>query len=204
MKLHLELPQDAKSTDRDFVPVLNQRLRRIAEFLGNLKTTLGGIVGELDMEGRRIINLGTARLGTDAVNVGFGDARWSRLGHKHEKDEDGIPDAGEALQTLFLSRQGTLAVESSVFPLFRLAAARTPTEVVAMVKDAPTGADLVIEIQVDGVTWQTVTIVAGATSKTVNTGLGQIAANKDVVVNLTRVGTTFPGADLTLLVRWVG
>lgn len=204
-RLPLELPQDARPEDRDFVQLLNERFLRIAEHLQNLATGALALSGDLDMKNFRIRNLGNAQVQTDAASVQFGDARWARLNHQHEEDEG---EGGGALvavtQTLFLFRQGTLAVQSSVFPVYRLAETKTPSEIIAMLKTEPTGADFKLVLQVDAVDYLTITIPAGAKTFSANTGLGAVTLNKDLVGNITQVGTTFPGADLSVLIRWRG
>lgn len=204
-KLSLELPQDAKIDEPGFLRQLNDRLLRIAEYLGQLGSGAFAILGDLDMKGFLIRNLGDPKIQTDAVNVQYGDRRWARLTHQHRAGEE----AASVMQTLFLYVPGILAVQSNACPVFRLAAAKTPTEFIAMVKDAPIGSALVIQVQVDGVTWSTATIAAGTKVFSTTAGLTEIVAQKDVVVNITAVGSSllvasFPGAHLSLLVRWPG
>jgi hypothetical protein len=69
-----------------------------------------------------------------------------------------------------------------------------------MVKAAPSGADLVFQVYMNtspAVLLYTVTIAAGATMGSA-AGTVIVPANTRLVVNVTSVGTTFPGADATI------
>lgn len=102
---------------------------------------------------------------------------------------------------LILSVPGTLGILSSAAPLVELFADAAPTDITALVKQAPVGGNLVINLVVAAVTLGTVTILAGALSGTVSVS-GSIAAGALVTLDITGVGLTFPGADLTALVRF--
>jgi len=69
--------------------------------------------------------------------------------------------------------------------------------VTCMVKQAPIGADLVIQIYAGSTLLFAVTITAGSTTGSA-TGTPAIGAETPVIINITAVGTTFPGSDLTL------
>ena len=99
---------------------------------------------------------------------------------------------------------GTLAIGSNQAPPLQLNASRTPNEVVALVGTAPTGAGLTVNINVGGVLWMTLTIAAGnlsvqATSAQL-TASGAIAGSVSVTLDITAVGTTVPGADLSVFI----
>jgi hypothetical protein len=99
---------------------------------------------------------------------------------------------------------GTLAIGSNQAPPLQLNASRTPNEVVALVGTAPTGAGLTVNINVGGVLWMTLTIAAGnlsvqATSAQL-TASGAIAGSASVTLDITAVGTTVPGADLSVFI----
>jgi hypothetical protein len=103
---------------------------------------------------------------------------------------------------LVLSVPGTLGIRTDAAPRVSLPNAATPAALVALLKRAPQGAGVTVQMQVAGANWATLTIPDGAVSATASSGLGGIAADALVTVNLTSVGTTFPGADLTVLIRF--
>jgi hypothetical protein len=99
---------------------------------------------------------------------------------------------------------GTLAIGSSQAPPLQLNANRTPSEVVALVGTAPTGAGLTININGGGVLWMSLTIAAGnlsvqATSAQL-TASGALTGGGSITLDITAVGTTVPGADLSVFI----
>jgi hypothetical protein len=109
-----------------------------------------------------------------------------------------VTQGGAAEIVLFVP--GTLAIESDAAPLVTLGADRTFTELVALAKRAPEGAAIVAEIEVGGEAVAEVTIAADAASGLAE-GSFQIGADAVVRLNVTGVGTSFPGSDLTLILR---
>ena len=99
---------------------------------------------------------------------------------------------------LTVSIPGTLAIGSDLGPSAFYTTSTTVKSVTAIVKTAPTGASLVMTIQQGATVLFTCTIPAASTSCTASSGAQTVPANTRVVVNITAVGTTFPGADLTL------
>ena len=99
---------------------------------------------------------------------------------------------------LTVSIPGTLAIGSDLGPSAFYTASTTVKSVTAIVKTAPTGASLVMQVQQGATVLFTCTIPAASTSCTASSGAQTVPANTRVVVNITAVGTTFPGADLTL------
>ena len=71
-------------------------------------------------------------------------------------------------------------------------------------KSAPVGADLVFTIYAGATVWLSLTIPAGSTSVAATQaqidGAATIPANANVRLAITAVGTTFPGADLSVFV----
>jgi hypothetical protein len=97
-----------------------------------------------------------------------------------------------------ISIPGTLAIGSNLGPAaFYTSAVSLQNGVTCMVKQAPVGADLVIQIYAGSTLLFTVTITAGSTTGSA-TGTPGIGAETPVIINITAVGTTFPGSDLTL------
>ncbi|HUE17347.1 MAG TPA: hypothetical protein VMR25_24560, partial [Planctomycetaceae bacterium] len=99
---------------------------------------------------------------------------------------------------------GTLAIGSNQAPPLQLNATRTPNEVVALVGTAPTGAGLTIKINVGGVLWMSLTIAAGNLSVQPTaaqlTAAGVITGSASITMDITAVGTTVPGADLSVFI----
>jgi hypothetical protein len=64
-------------------------------------------------------------------------------------------------------------------------------------------ADVVLRVNVDGTSYCTLTIVAGQLSSAAVSGLiaGPLAAGSKLTLSVVAVGQTYPGADLTVLVR---
>jgi hypothetical protein len=73
----------------------------------------------------------------------------------------------------------------------------------ANLKQAPVGADVVIEIVQDSATVATLTILAGQTMSGVLNGaaLPILLESSQLRLNITGVGTDFPGSDLSVTVR---
>jgi hypothetical protein len=98
--------------------------------------------------------------------------------------------------------QGTLGVESNAAQPLYLNRPVTVGDVKAYVQAAPTGAAITFTIYVGGSAWLTLTIPAGQTVVVATPsqigGLSQIPANTAVSIGITAVGTTFPGANLSV------
>lgn len=100
---------------------------------------------------------------------------------------------------LVLSVPGTLSIRSSATPLVSFPASRTISRITALLKRAPTGGAVTVLVRAGGADLTSLTVPAGATTATI--GLARaIAADAVVEVDITAVGATFPGADLTLLI----
>ncbi len=71
-------------------------------------------------------------------------------------------------------------------------------------KTAPTGADLTLTIYGGSTAWLSLTIAAGTTSVVASPldvdAAGPLPANTNIRLAITGVGTTFPGADLSVFV----
>jgi hypothetical protein len=76
-------------------------------------------------------------------------------------------------------------------------------DIYAIVNTAPAGAAIVLQINVNGASYASVQIPAGATISNVRNGFGMPAlrAGDLLSLNITGVGTTVPGSDLTLVLR---
>jgi hypothetical protein len=105
------------------------------------------------------------------------------------------PAPSMPLASMFVN--GTLAIESDAAPNPYMVAASSPSFLKAYVKQSPTGAGITFTITAGGSPWASVTIAAGTTSAIV-ANPGAIVANSPIVVSISAVGTTFPGADLSI------
>ena len=118
----------------------------------------------------------------------------------------GISNSPGSVGGLTITISGTLAIGSNLgqLPAF-FNTDKTLQGATLALGTAPTGASLVVQVQAltsPPATLFTLTLAAGSTQ--VEASAAQIAAaaaisaNALVLVNITAVGTTFPGADLTL------
>jgi hypothetical protein len=100
--------------------------------------------------------------------------------------------------------QGTLGVESNAAQPLYLNRPVTVGDVKGYVQAAPTGSGITFTIYVGATAWLTLTIPAGQTVVVATpsqiSALSQIPANTAVSVGVTAVGTTFPGANLSLFI----
>ena len=100
--------------------------------------------------------------------------------------------------------QGTLGIESNAAQPLYLNRPVTVGDVKGYVQAAPTGAGVTFTIYVGTTAWLTLTIPAGQTAAIATpsqiSALSQIPANTAVSIGITAVGTTFPGADLSVFV----
>jgi hypothetical protein len=93
---------------------------------------------------------------------------------------------------------GTIGIRSNAAPLIQAPSDETFTSAVALVKTAPTGANISVNILDAGSVLGTVAIVAGKTSGTVAFSAAGVSAGDLLTIDITAVGTTFPGSDLTV------
>ncbi len=96
---------------------------------------------------------------------------------------------------------GILAIESDAAPLVAFKENRNVTEVALLAKQAPAGAQLALAIVVSGVSVATVALPDGQSAIT-STVAFAIGAAAPVRIDVTGVGTTFPGADLSVILRY--
>lgn len=99
---------------------------------------------------------------------------------------------------------GTLATGTGQGPILLAHCNLTIVEAYAVVRTAPTGTDLNIDINKGGVTIfsGTFTISAGATTGwTTSLSVTTLAKNDQLSLDIDQVGSTIPGADLTVVLR---
>jgi len=197
-----ELPPTAEATAPGFTARLNDIFRRIQEAVERLGG--GKATGDLDMGGHRVVNLGNPRLSGDAVPLAYLEGRL--VGVKAAPAVMQAAIAPTVTQTALLAVPGVLAIQSDAAPVVTLATESVVKSVEALLKRAPTGADLKLRVIIDGEEWAAITIADGETGAEVATpaDLAPIGAGKAVRLDILEVGTTFPGADLSLLIRFSG
>jgi hypothetical protein len=98
---------------------------------------------------------------------------------------------------------GYLAIQTNAAPSVIVDADRSVRDIYGIVNTAPTGAAIVLQINLNGVSYATVQIPADATISNVQGGFGLPALRGGDLLSLsiTGVGTTVPGSDLTLVMR---
>ena len=104
-----------------------------------------------------------------------------------------------------LSLNGTIAIAGDVCPREFILTTVTPSICRVDVKNAPTGANAVFAIYQGTTLWLTLTMVAGTTSIVATSAqlsaAGAIASGNYFRVDITAVGTTFPGSYLTVTIQ---
>ena len=98
---------------------------------------------------------------------------------------------------------GYLAIQTNAAPAVIVDADRCVRDIYAIVNTAPTGAAIVLQINRNGVFYATVQIPAGAAISNVQDGFGlpALRAGDLLSLNISGVGTTVPGSDLTIIMR---
>lgn len=116
----------------------------------------------------------------------------------------GEAPAGGFSSAVQLTVDGTIGIGSDLCPRTVLAADAPAKGVKAIVKTAPTGADLQIRLLIGATTWADLTIPAASTevelAPAAIAALAVIAADTNIRLDLLGVGTTFPGADLAVFI----
>jgi len=98
---------------------------------------------------------------------------------------------------------GYLAIQTNAAPAILVDADRSVRDIYAIVNTAPAGATIILQVNRNGAAYVSVQIPAGATISNVADGFGLTAlrAGDQLSLNITGVGTTVPGSDLTLIMR---
>jgi hypothetical protein len=104
-----------------------------------------------------------------------------------------------------LQIDGTLAIGSNQAPIVALSTTRTPSAAAVYMKTAPTGSSgATFNINVGGTLWMTLTVPAGSTTAAATsaqlTASGALAAGENITLDVTAVGTTVPGADVSIFI----
>lgn len=102
---------------------------------------------------------------------------------------------------LTLVVQGNLAVGSNMAPPISFPVSTSVSAIAVLLGTAPAGAAVIIQLYVGGVAWQAPITIAG-TSQTVPIPAGNtIGPNLPVRVDITQVGSTTPGTNLSVSLR---
>jgi hypothetical protein len=115
----------------------------------------------------------------------------------------GSPASSTGPGQVVLSVPGTLGIQSNAAPLLLFQSPVTPSGLVALLKEAAIGAAVIGQLMVKGVAYAALTLPAGQTQVSIP-GAGAIPANALVTLNVTSVGTTFPGSGLSIIIQGVG
>lgn len=106
--------------------------------------------------------------------------------------------AGSIKRMVALTVSGILAIESDAAPAIHAPEDFKPTTIKVVAKQAPTGASLTVRIKSGTTDWATATLPAGLSEVTATAPATVIAAGTNIRLDITAVGTTYPGADLTV------
>lgn len=109
---------------------------------------------------------------------------------------------GSIVGEVVLSVPGTIGIRSNAAPLVTISTAQSASQIVALLKQAPVGADAQIRVLAAGVViGQPLTIPAGTLSAS-QTLTAPVDADALITLDVLAVGSTFPGSDLTVLLRF--
>ena len=113
--------------------------------------------------------------------------------------------SGSNQSAVNLTASGTLAIAADVAPRISLQQAVTPSAIQLQVKIAPVGAPVTVVIRLgSSTTGTTITLPAGATSAFATSAelaaIGTIPANTNIHLDITGVGSTTTGSDLSVLI----
>ena len=98
---------------------------------------------------------------------------------------------------------GFLAVETGAAPDLMVEAPHAVRDVFAIVKQAPAGAPIQLQLKYNGAAYCSLTIPAGSTVSNTVKGLGLrfVDENGRISLDVTDVGTSSPGSDLSVIIR---
>ena len=195
----LDIP--AGTSGAQLVELINDRLRAITQALNTSGSS--PVTGDLNMNGYRVVVLGNPLNPQDALNLRTADKRYSPLAAGQSPAAQSTAVQSPAAQvassatTLILTVPGTLAIESNAAPLVQFTAARSFTKIALFVKQAPAGAAITVSVNAGSKVLGMAAIAAGAVSGTATVSW-TLPANSLLTVDITGVGLSFPGADLTI------
>ena len=109
--------------------------------------------------------------------------------------------SGSGSAALTLSLPGVLTIASDVMPAYQLPSARTFTKALVLLKQAPIGGAVTVQLYWNGAAWASPITLTGLSTKVDVSSLGQVAASSPLRVDITGTptgGSNFPGSDLTV------
>lgn len=159
-----------------------------------------------NLKGRQMKNLGDGTDPQDAVTLSQMQSAIAAIPSSTTSASSAAAAAASSGNPVYrLSLNGTFGIASDVCPREFILTTVTPGTARVDVKNAPTGADAVFEIYQNSTLWLTLTMVAGTTSIVATSAqlaaAGAITSGNYWRVDVTQVGTTFPGSYLTVTIQ---
>lgn len=151
-----------------------------------------------DFHRRRITNAANARDAQDYVTLA---QLRNAVGDSNATFETGSAQRNTSIgfkRAYNFAYTGNLFITSSLCPIITTSINSITEGIVATVEIAPTGANIVINFYQDATLYFSGSILAGNTSATITPPVGTLLSGKRLIVELTAVGTTFPGANFML------
>jgi len=99
--------------------------------------------------------------------------------------------------------EGLMAVLNNATPVLSVQSTVSIRDIFARVKQAPTGADLQLRVNLDGSPIATLSVAAGSTTSAAVNGaeLPTLTAGGGLTLDILAVGSTFAGSDVTVTIR---
>jgi hypothetical protein len=159
-----------------------------------------------NLKGRQMKNLGNATDPQDAVPLSQLQAAIAGLATSTGTAVAQVSAASVNSNPVYrLSLNGTIGIASDVCPREFILLTTTPTVARVDLKNAPTGASAVFKIYQNSTLWLTLTMTATSTSIVATvaqlTAAGAITLGNYWRVDITAVGTTFPGSSMTVTIQ---
>lgn len=152
-----------------------------------------------DLHLNRITNAADARAPRDYVTLQQLEGAIAAIDPRAITGPAGIRNTSIGFKRAYnFAYTGNLFITSSLCPVITTSINAICNSIVATVEIAPTGANITIRVLQTNVLWTTLTLLANNTSVTGTPPVGTLLTGKRIVIELTAVGTTFPGANFML------
>lgn len=178
---------------------VENEIRKIHDELAQLRT------GNQDLHGNRIINAGRSRAPSDYVIKAELDDLEAGVTTVIDNTTvvQGGSSGAQSLNQVDFVVHSILSVQSNAAAQVSFSGDLLVVELEATVKQAPVGANLLFKIKTDEATFIEDVLISADTLTTglITENLGTIAARQLVTIDITQVGTDFPGSDLTISLR---
>jgi hypothetical protein len=113
--------------------------------------------------------------------------------------------SGSSVRVFSLQKLGTLAIQSDCVGHLFILENQTVSIVRADIETAPTGASFICKVYQNSTLWATLTITATNSSVVLSSGtvagLAQLVAGNYLRLDITQVGSTIPGSNLTVTIQ---